>query len=595
MVMAEASIKLGRVSLVPRGEYDPVAQYVRLDMVRYGGSSYLVLRDVQGVTPTDGTDYVLVAEKGGSGDTGPAGPQGPKGEPGPPGADGTSFIVLARYDTLAALRAAHPAGEAGDAYAVGAADANTVYLWDVDAQDWADVGSLHGPKGDTGDTGPQGPKGDTGETGPQGPKGDTGDTGPQGPKGDTGETGPQGPKGDTGEMGPQGPKGDAGETGPQGPKGDTGETGPQGPKGDAGEPGPQGPAGSGGVGMVTGSGEIFNCYTASGNYNVNAASGLYSHAEGGGTAAGGECSHAEGFRTFAWNVGSHAEGCDTTAGWSGSHAEGEGTNANAIGAHAEGYGTVAKGYYSHAGGIGTIAEGLAQTAIGEYNVSSSSQDDRFIVGKGINESNLANCFRVTSTGVFASGNYASSGADYAELFEWLDGNPEGEDRIGRFVTLEGEKLRLASPEDGFILGVTSGNPSVLGDVHDDQWRGMYLYDIFGRPLWEDVEVPARTVEAPDPEHPGQTVTQVVIPAHTERRQKLNPDYDSAQTYTPRTARPEWSAVGMMGKLVVIDDGSCQADGWCTVGEGGGAVHSQERTKYRVLSRLDESHIRVLIL
>lgn len=42
-----------------------------------------------------------------------------------------------------------------------------------------------GPKGDTGDTGPQGPKGDTGGTGPQGPKGDTGDTGPQGPAGHT--------------------------------------------------------------------------------------------------------------------------------------------------------------------------------------------------------------------------------------------------------------------------------------------------------------------------------------------------------------------------------------------------------------------------
>ena len=106
--------------------------------------------------------------------------------------------------------------------------------------------SYVGPKGDTGETGPQGPKGDTGATGSQGPKGDTGAAftydmftqeqltalvGPQGPKGDTGATGPQGPKGDTGATGPQGPKGDTGEPGPQGPKGDTGATGPQGPAG----------------------------------------------------------------------------------------------------------------------------------------------------------------------------------------------------------------------------------------------------------------------------------------------------------------------------------------------------------------------------
>lgn len=48
--------------------------------------------------------------------------------------------------------------------------------------------------------------------------------GPQGPKGDTGEQGPQGeqgPKGDTGEQGPQGEQGPKGDTGPQGPAGPT--------------------------------------------------------------------------------------------------------------------------------------------------------------------------------------------------------------------------------------------------------------------------------------------------------------------------------------------------------------------------------------
>lgn len=54
-----------------------------------------------------------------------------------------------------------------------------------DIQSAAIAKGAQGPKGDTGDTGPQGPKGDTGGTGPQGPKGDTGDTGPQGPAGHT--------------------------------------------------------------------------------------------------------------------------------------------------------------------------------------------------------------------------------------------------------------------------------------------------------------------------------------------------------------------------------------------------------------------------
>ena len=43
-----------------------------------------------------------------------------------------------------------------------------------------DLGSVIGPKGDTGAIGPQGPKGDKGDIGPQGPKGDKGDKGEKG-------------------------------------------------------------------------------------------------------------------------------------------------------------------------------------------------------------------------------------------------------------------------------------------------------------------------------------------------------------------------------------------------------------------------------
>lgn len=217
------------------------------------------------------------------------------------------------------------------------------------------------------------------------------------------------------------------------------------------------------------------------------------------------------------------------------------------------------------------------------NNKNISTTDRFIVGSGV-DSTFSNAFRVTTSAVYG-GNYNSSGADYAELFEWADGNPEGEDRAGCFVTLDGERIRIAGPEDDYILGIVSGNPSVVGDVHDDQWQGMYLRDIFGRPLWEDVEVPDRL--GPEGE--------VLIPAHIERRQKRNPDYDGSQTYRPRSQRPEWDAVGMLGKLVTVDDGTCQPNGWAAVGEGGIAVASKARTRYRVMSRLDDTHVRILIL
>lgn len=198
--MAETSTRLGRVSLVPRGAYDASAVYNRLDIVEHEGSSYLVLKDgVTGVTPVAGPEYMLVAEKGGKGDPGAPGTPGGKGDPGERGetgvgvqsvertagdgspgttdtytitltdgststftvyngADGTSFAVLGRYDTLDALQAAHPAGSEGDAWAVGSAEDNDIYLWNVDTQAWQNIGSLQGPPG------PQGPAGADGKT-----------------------------------------------------------------------------------------------------------------------------------------------------------------------------------------------------------------------------------------------------------------------------------------------------------------------------------------------------------------------------------------------------------------------------------------------
>lgn len=332
---------------------------------------------------------------------------------------------------------------------------------------------------------------------------------------------------------------------------------------------------------------------AEGSYTST--SGNYSHAEGLSTIASGATAHAEGAGSIASESTAHAEGQNTTASGRESHAEGSYSTASGEASHAEGANSTASGLCSHAGGCGTIANANNQTAIGKFNVSSTEESDRLIVGKGTSDTARSNCLRVTDTGVYATGAHNSSGADYAELFEWSDRNPDGEDRIGRFVTLDGDKIRLASSNDDFILGIVSGNPSVVGDVHDDQWQGMYLYDVYGRPIWEDIDVPDEVVERPDPEDPEKMISEVIIPAHTEHRQKLNPDYDNSQKYIPRSERPEWDAVGMLGKLVAVDDGTCQTNGWCNVGDAGVATASNKQTKYRCMSRIDDTHVRILIL
>lgn len=269
--------------------------------------------------------------------------------------------------------------------------------------------------------------------------------------------------------------------------------------------------------------------------------------------------------------------------------------------HAEGWGTWAKGVATHSDGVGTITSTQwAQYAMGEYNIETA--DAYFVIGKGTGPDARSNAFRVSRTGkVYGSGDFNTTGADYAEYFEWTDGNPDGEDRRGLFVTLDGEKIRLATADDDYILGVVSSTPAYVGDSYGDQWQGMYLKDRWGNTVMEMQEVPESTIDIPHQEELDEdgniireayTEKVVVAEAHEELLPVINPDYDPSQPYTPRDQRPEWAPVGMLGKLVVIDDGSCQVNGYCRVSQNGQAEAAQ--TGYRVMERIDGNHIRILL-
>lgn len=349
----------------------------------------------------------------------------------------------------------------------------------------------------------------------------------------------------------------------------------------------------------------------------NVASGDFSHAEGMGTTASAYASHSEGDTTTASGHASHSEGSYSTASGDSSHAEGSGTTASGTNSHAEGNGTTALGDNSHAGGLNTqakgncsfvhgkeaIANGQVSFAAGYGNQAgafqavfgknavlkegAASEDEQsadkslFVIGYGTTTTR-ANAFRVTGAGkCMVAQSFGSSGADYAEFFEWRDGNKKAEDRRGLFVTLDGDKIRLATAADDYIVGVISANPSVIGDVQSENWHGMYKKDVFGQPLTETVEVPESTDEE----------TGEVVPAHTITRYVVNPDYNPDEEYTSREFRKEWACVGLMGKLVVVDDGTCEVNGYCKAADGGKATKSD--TGYRVMKRIDSTHIQIL--
>lgn len=101
-----------------------------------------------------------------------------------------------------------------------------------------------------------------------------------------------------------------------------------------------------------------------------------------------------------------------------------------------------------------------------------------------------NVYRVDGTGKgFFDGGTATSGAGFGEMFEWADGNPEGQDRMGWTVVLQDGMIRRATPGDdpASIIGVVSARVAFLGDAMSERWAGMYELDDFGRRIHDEVE------------------------------------------------------------------------------------------------------------
>lgn len=203
------------------------------------------------------------------------------------------------------------------------------------------------------------------------------------------------------------------------------------------------------------------------------------------------------------------------------------------------------------------------------------------------------------------GSYTSGGADYAEYFEWADGNPDNEDRVGMSVYLVGNKVMPARgvvKSSAKIIGVVSANPTVIGDANQIAWSGKFIRDDFGRLVqeeyqlvswverWEEEQVErwdeqvavqptgderqliqmgrmspksematvqrSRIIRTPKVRQHNYAVDALpagMIPPpdatySVQIRPKLNPDFDPKVKYIPREDRKEWAPIGAVGKL-----------------------------------------------
>jgi len=152
-------------------------------------------------------------------------------------------------------------------------------------------------------------------------------------------------------------------------------------------------------------------------------------------------------------------------------------------------------------------------------------------------------------------------ADYAEYFEWADGNPSNEDRVGMSVSMVGNKIKIA--EDGdVVMGIVSARPAIVGDSASLGWQGKWETDIYGRRVQQDTIIYSWEEEITNEDEETSIVSReyrqdeipegVTVPDDAtsvfRQEDKLSSEYDADVDYVPRSDRKEWSAIGLMGKL-----------------------------------------------
>ena len=213
------------------------------------------------------------------------------------------------------------------------------------------------------------------------------------------------------------------------------------------------------------------------------------------------------------------------------------------------------------GSTGTITKGAFQVSMGHGGATPVSAL----------ASNNKIRFDIPLGDIHYNGTLFPGTADFAEYFEWLDGNPSNEDRVGYFVSLSGENIYIGNSN---IIGAVSATPAIIGDTHGNSWKDCFLKDDFGRNITKRYSAYTLSEIVDNVEqvfiddenntycitpwlddmlgtlYTGDTsnktfdkITNIDIP---------NPQFDKSLdlSYLSRIERKEWSPIGLVGKLHV---------------------------------------------
>ena len=139
--------------------------------------------------------------------------------------------------------------------------------------------------------------------------------------------------------------------------------------------------------------------------------------------------------------------------------------------------------------------------------------------------------------ITADGTIVSPNADFAEVAEWADGNPNNEDRTGYFVCAN-------VPVNGIVMKKATSIDDVKG-------------------------------------------VSILAPAFAGNYSKDKVDRNG-------NLLPKYSYVAIIGFVPVRDNGTCEVGGRCMPDDNGCAIPSNNSMGYQVVNRIDENRVLIII-
>ena len=183
-----------------------------------------------------------------------------------------------------------------------------------------------------------------------------------------------------------------------------------------------------------------------------------------------------------------------------------------------------------------LTDGVLYRALGQAYLA---VDDLFRIRDNIdNNENKRFEFNTNNGNAGADGFFYDNNFDFAEMFEWSDGNPDAEDRIGYSVCVDTLTGKVRKAEEGDTpFGIVSGTASFVGNAGEHKWAGYSKRDEWGRILQE-------------PAYNGEGEPLLDDEGNHRTKMAVNPEWDESlvHDYVPRSERPEWACIGVMGQV-----------------------------------------------